>query len=190
MTVTSYWGDTAAEDADAYARDLNAVLDKLLAYQRRQREQPSFEATLLSRWAVQELEEQHGQRDAWLRLMGLLLARIEELAPQQAREEGGTVVLNRILAHELPAEEISRQVRAHAERSGTPLPPEAEMKAYLARSVDTGKIAQQLLDWHSPARQRPEAGLFYTLALSAVAADDLQFHDVFEYLLAVHGRLG
>ncbi|MFH8293013.1 hypothetical protein [Streptomyces sp. NPDC018059] len=63
------------------------------------------------------------------------------------------------------------------------------LKAYTARSVSTGTLAQQLLTLHTTVSHRPEAGLPYTLAPSMAAADPLRFADVLHYLLAVRARL-
>ncbi|WP_169749744.1 hypothetical protein [Streptomyces aureocirculatus] len=134
--MTDFFAGQTPESAAALNRDMDEVLDRLLDYRRRQR-------------------------------------------------EDGSVVLSRIVPHELPAEEIRNQILAQAEGAGLDTPAEAELKAYTTRAAGTGTIAQQLLNWHESARAHPETGLPYTLALGMLATDDLQFHDVFAYLMAV-----
>lgn len=183
-----FWDEISPQEAELRQRAMDWAIDELVAIQQRQRQEPSFDGGPASRVVIHNSEEGHGA-DTQLRLVSTLVRQIEEHAPASTRNDDRAVSLDRIIEHRLSAETIARQVRRHAERAGTEMPATAELKAYAARSVSTGTLAQQLFTLHTTASRRPQAGLPYTLALSMAAADPLQSADVLHYLLAVRVRL-
>ncbi|MFE2038889.1 hypothetical protein ACFXBB_37860 [Streptomyces scopuliridis] len=118
-------------------------------------------------------------------MVGLLLDQITEHAPSSARNADGTPVLDLILRHRYSPGEMHGAVLPGLSRHGIPTPPLPDFKAYLARTAQTGDLAQQLLTLRQPRQPGTASSLVYTLLLMNVGSDQQQFDNVLQYLLTL-----
>ncbi|MYZ36004.1 MULTISPECIES: hypothetical protein [unclassified Streptomyces] len=126
--------------------------------------------------------------DALFDVLGVLLDQITEHAPDSVRDADGIPVLDGIRRHRYIPDEMKAAVLADNRRRGMPVPPAADLQAYLARAARTGDLTQQLLTLRH-AHQAGAGSIEYTLLLMALGPDELQLRDILNYLLAVSRRL-
>ncbi|WP_042422172.1 hypothetical protein [Streptacidiphilus anmyonensis] len=176
--IPDYWGGPTAEEAAEQRRDVIAAAVQL----RNIFDKGLGEPGLLYRWTLVELDRKWGG-EVQFDLLGLFISQITANAPDDARDEHGVPVLDRIMPHQVTPEHVTRTLVAMLDHEQMEQMSAADLKAYATRAVNTGNIAQQLVGLRHPGAGEYRA-LTYSLALMQLSTDEIQFNDVLQYLVA------